>query len=139
MARTLRLSMLLSAALVAIAVLSACASSQAGSSYPGFSTPKSALETFFSSAQRQDYATTYSCYDKPYQDRVTESEFISHRRQAAALNSYSIGPISASGGTAEATVTLQFAPGSGASTVARGVEVREELVDQAGAWKIKVQ
>jgi hypothetical protein len=126
---------LLGASLLTAASLAACSSSSA---YPGSSTPQAALETFFSSAQQLDYATTYACYYEPYHNRVTEQEFVSHRKQASALSSYRIRSISAKDGSAEASVTLTFAPTSRSNNKPRSVEVREDLVNQAGAWKIKV-
>lgn len=126
---------LLGATLLIAASLAACSSASA---YPGSSTPQAALQTFFSSAQRLDYATTYACYYQPYQTRVAEQEFVSHRKQASVLSSYRIRSISAKGGSAEASITLTFAPASRSNNKPRTVEVHEDLVNQAGAWKIKV-
>ncbi|HEX8910410.1 MAG TPA: hypothetical protein VF805_14490, partial [Anaeromyxobacteraceae bacterium] len=40
--------------------------------------PRAALDRFFSTAQRQDYAATYDCYDKAYRAKVDREEFVRH-------------------------------------------------------------
>jgi len=122
------------ATLVATFGLLGCAATPR--TYPGYSTPQSALETYFASSLRRDYSTTYQSYNQAYRDRVSEQEFVSHRQQASALANYRIGNVSTLGGTATASVTLTFAAAAGQAP--RTVVVRENLVDQAGAWKIRV-
>jgi hypothetical protein len=112
--------------------------STANPGYPGFATPQAALQTFFASAQKLDYATTYSCYYAAYHERVTQDEFVSHRSKASQLRSYTLGPISASGDTAEATATLVFGASGGQGTATRSVQVHEDLVKEASGWKIRV-
>lgn len=115
--------------------LTACT---AKSPYPGFSTPRATLDTFFASAQRLDYATTYGCYYQPYRERVTEQEFVSHRAQASTLTSYRVSSLTTNGSSAEASVALTFAPTARSNGKSRTVIVHEDLVNQGGAWKIKV-
>jgi hypothetical protein len=106
-------------------------------SYPGLATPKSALDTFFTSAQRLDYATTYDCYYGRYHDLVPREEFLNHRKQAAVLMSYRIEQLAARGSSADATLTLTFAAAA-PKTTPRIVTVNERLVNEAGAWKVQV-
>jgi hypothetical protein len=133
--------LLVVALLVVVLVLAGSRGSiraQAESVYPGFATPQDALQTFFGSAQRGDYATTYSSYYRLYQDRVTEQEYVMRRAQAAALTSFTLGPVSISGDAAEATATLVFAANPAGGTPARTAQVHEDLARQAGGWKIRV-
>jgi hypothetical protein len=126
------------APLLAIALLVGSLTACTQSAYPGFSSPKSTLSTFFSSAQRLDYKTTYSCYYQRYHDLILEQDFVSHRKQASVLASYRIDSIEVSGTSAVASATLSFAPKSGSNTNPRTVQVREDLVNQSGAWKVRV-
>jgi hypothetical protein len=114
------------------------ACSSAASTYPGFSTPRAALDTYFISASRQDYATTYSCYYDRYRQLVPQSEFVRHREQASILLRYRIDSMSVKGDSAVASATLTFGPASGSNTQVRSIAVREDLVSQAGMWRIRV-
>jgi hypothetical protein len=107
-------------------------------SYSGLSTPKAALDTFFTSASRQDYATTYSCYYDRYRQTVTQPDFVRHREQASVLLAYHIDSVSVTGNSAVASATLTFGPSKGSATKVRTVAVREDLVSQAGTWRIRV-
>lgn len=123
-------------------LLGGCGSQQAAdaqgkTAYPGFSSPKAALDTFFTSAIRRDYATTYDAYYAAYHQRITRDEFVSHRKDGSTLTSYRIDSIEASGSSAVASVTLTFAA-KGAASAQRTVVVREDLVNQSGNWKIRV-
>lgn len=133
--KRVRLPILLLALSLLAGSLAACTQS---ASYPGLSSPKSTLSTFFSSAQQLDYQTTYSCYYQRYHDVVSEQDFVSHRKQASVLTSYRIDSIEVSGTSAVASATLTFAPKSGSKAKPRTVQVREDLVNQSGAWKVRV-
>jgi hypothetical protein len=126
------------APLLALALLAGPLTACTQSAYPGFSSPQSTLSTFFSSAQRLDYQTTYSCYYQRYRDLVPEPDFVSHRKQASVLTSYRIDSIEVSGTSAVASATLTFAPKPGSSAKPRTVAVREDLVNQSGTWKVRV-
>lgn len=126
------------APLLALALLVAPLTACTQSAYPGFSSPQSTLGTFFSSAQRLDYKTTYSCYYQRYRDVIPEQDFVSHRKQASVLTSYRIDSLEVSGTSAVASATLTFAPKSGSNAKPRTVQVREDLVNQSGAWKVRV-
>lgn len=121
--------------LIAALALAGC---QAADGYPGLGTPKAALETYFSSARNADYATTYDCYYRHYKDLVPEQDYVSHRRQASPLRSYSIESVSVKGGSAEATIALAFGPAKGTGTDPAAVTVHEELVKESGSWRVKV-
>jgi len=74
------------------------------------STPEEVLNRYFSSAVKQDYAATYDCYYGQYKAKVDEAEYIKHRKEASALQSYKIVALNQTGKTAEADVILTFAP-----------------------------
>lgn len=103
-----------------------------------FSSPRATLDTFFESARRLDYKTTYSCYDQPYQERISEKDFVDHRTRAAILRSYRIDSLSVGEGSAVATVTLTFAPEPGGTVQGKTIQTRENLVKQAASWKVRV-
>lgn len=102
-----------------------------------FSTPEDTLQTYFGSAIRADYERTYSCYYQRYRDAVAVDEFVSHREQAARLESWRIDSISQKGDTATASVTLTFAR-KDASATSRATTVQEDLVREADGWRIRV-
>ena len=102
--------------------------------------PKELLDKYFSSAIRQDYATTYTYYYAAYKAKVTKEEYIKHRKEASALQSYKIISLSQPLiDTAEAEVQLIFAP---SEKLGRKepvtTTVKEDLVQEGGEWKIKV-
>ena len=101
--------------------------------------PKELLDKFFSSAIQQDYATTYTCYYDAYKAKVSKEEFIKHRKEASALQSYKIVSLTQQGDTAQAEVLLTFAPSEKLSRKeAASTTVKEEMVKQKDGWKIKV-
>jgi hypothetical protein len=118
--------------LAALLPLAGCATG-----YPGYGTPSDALQTYFASARKADYSTTYNAYYEHYRDLVTRDEFVSHRRQASVLQDFRVDTLASKGDSAVATVTLTFAP-SGKSAAARVTTVREDLVRERGGWKIRV-
>lgn len=120
--------------LIASLSLSACARS-----YPDFSSPRATIDTFFTSAQRTDYATTYNCYDTQYRATVPQTEFVSRRGKAAVLREYRVESISVNGDSASAVVGLTFAPVAGAVSKPRVTAVQERLVREPGGWKVAVQ
>lgn len=122
-------------ALVFVAALLPMTGCAAG--YAGYGTPSDALQTYFASARKADYATTYDAYYKHYRDLVTRDEFVSHRRQASVLQDFRVDTLASKGDSAVATVTLTFAP-AGSKAVPRATTVREELVKEPGGWKIRV-
>jgi hypothetical protein len=103
------------------------------------STPRGLLEKYFSSAQKQDYATTYSCYYDAYKAKVDRDEFVKHRKEASVLQSYQIVSLNQDGDKALAEVRLTFAPSEKLKrTEPVSTRVREDLVKERGEWKIKV-
>ncbi len=97
------------------------------------------LDKYFTSAEKQDYATTYSCYNKDYQNKVPETEFISRRKEASVVQAFQILKLDADKDQGKATVTITFAP---SATLKRPqpvtVQVQEDLIREADGWKIKV-
>jgi hypothetical protein len=102
------------------------------------STPRATLETFFGSAQRLDYATTYSCYYQRYQEVVSEQDFVKRRSEAGVLTTYRIDSLTVNGNSANATVTLAFASAKAVGAKPKTVQTQEHLVRQAGSWKVQV-
>ncbi len=68
--------------------------------YAGYGTPSATLQTLFASARAADYSTTYEAYYQRYHDLVTRDEFVSHRRQASALEAYRIDSLTSRGDSA---------------------------------------
>lgn len=105
----------------------------------GPTTPQELLDRYFSSAVKQDYGTTYSCYYAPYKAKISKEDFIKHRRDASVLQSYKIGSVRVTGNTAQAEALLTFAP---AQKFGRKepvvVKVKEDMVQEGKVWKIKV-
>ncbi len=114
-------------------------SAGAGCNNSSMASPKELLEKYFSSAVRQDYATTYSCYYAPYQAQVSKEEFLKHRKEASVLQSYKINSVKQDGDTARAEVLLTFAPSEKLKrTTPVSTTVAEDMVKEGGDWKIKV-
>ncbi len=111
----------------------------AGCNKSNMAGPKELLEKYFSSAVRQDYATTYSCYYELYHAKVSKDEYLNHRKDASVLQSYKINSIRQDGDTARADVLLTFAPSEKLKRTAPvSATVTEEMVKEGGDWKIKV-
>ena len=123
----------LAAILMATVALAACTTASA---YPGFDNPDETLTTFFESALKQDYLTTYDCYYDLYQQRVARDEFVKRRARASVLKRYNIDSLVVGGDSAEASVTLTFVSAAGGAD--RSVQVKENLVKQESGWKIRV-
>ncbi|MDA8164555.1 MAG: hypothetical protein M0017_05950 [Desulfobacteraceae bacterium] len=105
----------------------------------GPATPKELLDLYFSSSVKQDYATTYTCYYAPYKAKVSSEEYIKHRKEASVLQSYKIASLQVNGKTAQAEALLTFAPSEKFKRKEPvTVKVKEDLVQEGNAWKIKV-
>jgi len=130
----MRKSVVLIVLAIASLSLSACARG-----YQSSATPRNTLETFFTSAQKADYSTTYDCYDSQYKATVSEADFVGHRGRAAVLKTYHIDELSVSGDSANAVVSLTFAPVGGAGTSPHVTKVQERLVRESGGWRIAVR
>ncbi len=116
---------------IAILVSAGCQKSTLG--------PKELLDKYFTSSIKQDYAAVYDCYYAAYKAKVTKEEFIRHRKEASILQAYKILSLKEDKGTAEAEVQLTFAPSEKLKrTEPVTTTVKEELVKEAGSWKIKV-
>ncbi len=104
------------------------------------STPQALLEKYFSSAVKQDYATTYSCYYGAYKTKIDKDEYVKHRKEASVLQSYQIVALNQEdGNNAHAEVRLTFAPSEKLErTEPVSTMVKEDLVKEGGEWKIKV-
>lgn len=97
------------------------------------------LNTYFTSAMNQDYATTYTCYYSEYQKKIPKDEFIRNRQEASVVQSYKILQLDLQNDTGKATVEITFAP---SEKLKRSepvtVKVQEDLVKEKEGWKIKV-
>jgi hypothetical protein len=102
--------------------------------------PNNLLDKYFSTAVKQDYAATYTCYYAVYKAKVTEEEYVRHRKEASQLLSYKINSIKLlKSDTAEAEVGLTFGPSEKLKRkVPVTVTLKEELIRENGEWKIKV-
>ncbi len=117
---------------IGILLQSGCKTKEAGS-------PQQVLTTYFTSAMKQDYATTYACYYAAYKEKVSEEDFIKHRKEASVLQNYKILSLKQDNATAEAEVLLTFAPSEKFKrTQPVDAKVKEVLVKENGNWKIKV-
>ena len=134
MTKIVRISVLsLAIALAAVAFTTFAPKAQSAPS-----TPRTVLDTFFSSAEHLDYATTYGCYYQHYRDLVPQEEFVNRRKQGPVLTGYRIDSLSVNGTFADANVTLTFAPKPGSGATPRTTTAHEQLVVESGGWKIKV-
>ncbi len=101
--------------------------------------PKELLDKYFSSAIRQDFATTYTCYYAAYKKKVTEDEYIRHRKEASDLQAYKIVTLTRDGDSAHAEVQLTFGPSEKLKRKEPiTTTVKEDLIKEGGEWKIKV-
>lgn len=101
--------------------------------------PKALLDKYFSSAMKEDYATTYTCYYAAYRAKVSKEEFMKHRKEASVLQSYKIISLKQGGDTAQAQALLTFAPSEKLKrSEPVSASVKEDLIREGGEWKIKV-
>jgi len=101
--------------------------------------PKELLDKYFSSAIRQDYAVTYTCYYAEYKEKVNEEEFIRHRKEASVLQAYKILTLTRDGDVAHAEVQLTFGPSEKLKRKEPvTTTVYEDMVKEGADWKIKV-
>lgn len=101
--------------------------------------PKELLDKYFSSAMRQDFATTYTCYYAAYKKKVNEDDYIRHRKEASDLQSYKIVSLTQDGDSAHAEVQLTFGPSEKLKRKEPiTTTVKEDLIKEGGDWKIKV-
>ncbi len=118
-------------AVLTTSALGGCSSDKGG--------PQTTLERYFSSAARQDYATTYDCYYRQYREKVSRDDFVKHRTEASVLKDYRITSFRQDGDSAQAVALLTFAPSEKLHrTEPATVQVTEDMVREDGAWKIKV-
>lgn len=115
----------------ALLVVVGCNSNKSG--------PAGLLDTYFASAMKQDYGTTYTCYYNAYKAKVGKEEFIRHRKEASVLQGYKIVSLTQTSNTAQADVILTFGPSQKLKRSEPAiVKTREEMVKEDGEWKIKV-
>jgi hypothetical protein len=102
--------------------------------------PRELLDKYFSSAIKQDYAITYTCYYAPYTAKVTKEEYVKHRKEASIVQAYTIVSIKQDGdNAAQAEVQLTFAPSEKLHRKEPvTTTVKENMVKEGGEWKIKV-
>jgi len=101
--------------------------------------PKELIDKFFTSAVKQDYETSYSCYYAAYKVKVNKDEYIKHRKEASVLQSYKIISLTQQGNTAQAEVLLTFAPSEKLKRAnPLSTTVKEDMLKENGEWKIKV-
>ncbi|WP_242394328.1 hypothetical protein [Anaeromyxobacter oryzisoli] len=101
--------------------------------------PRELLDRYFSTAVRQDYVSTWACYDENYRSKVSRDEYVRHRREASRLLSWKTSALEQHGDTARAEVELVFAPSprlGRSEPVTR--KVVEELVREREGWRVKV-
>lgn len=116
-----------------------CASAIALAGCSRHQDPRAALDRYFSTAQRQDYAATYDCYDKAYRAKVSRDEYVRHRGEASPLQDWRVVSLEQHGDRASAEVALVFGPWQRAGrTTPVSKTVHEELVREEGAWRIRV-
>ena len=97
------------------------------------------LDKYFTSAEKQDYATTYTCYYQDYRDKVSQDEFVKNRKEASAVQSYKILQLNIQNNTGQATVELTFAPSAKFNrTQPEIIKVQEDMIKEKDGWKIKV-
>ncbi len=109
------------------------------SCHPKTANPQQLIDTYFSSAIKQDYSAAYDCYYASYKAKVSRDEYIKHRKEASVLQSYKILSLGQDGDTAQAQVLLTFAPSEMLGrTKPVTITVTENLVRENGGWKIKV-
>ena len=100
---------------------------------------KALLDKYFTSAENQDYATTYTCYYDEYQKKISKDEFIKERKDASLLQSYQILSLNIQKDKVQANVELTFAPSESLKrTQPVTVKVTEDLIKEKDGWKIKV-
>ena len=101
--------------------------------------PRAALDRYFGSAVRRDYAATYDCYAAAYHAKVSRDDYVKHRAEASPLESYRVVSLEQHGDRARALVALVFGPSAkaGRSTPA-STTVGEDLVRESGQWRISV-
>jgi hypothetical protein len=105
----------------------------------GAKTPQEALDRYFTSAIKQDYATTYTCYSSSYKKKVSKDEYIKHRKDASVLLNYKVLSLNQEDSTAQAEVLLTFGPSEKLKrTQPVDTTVKEDLIKEKGNWKIKV-
>ncbi len=116
---------------LAVLAMTGCFSTQPG--------PRALLDKYFTSAQKQDYATTYTCYYKDYQTKISKDEFLKNRKDASVVQAYKILDLTTDKDTGKAIVEITFAP---SEKLKRSqpvtVKVQEDLVKEGDGWKIKV-
>ena len=101
--------------------------------------PKELLDKYFSSAIKQDYAATYTCYYAEYRKKINEDEYVRHRKEASILQSYEIISLKQEGDTAQAEVLLTFGPSEILNRKEpSSITVKEDLIKENGEWKIRV-
>ena len=106
---------------------------------PKGQTSQEVLDQYFTSAQHQDYATTYTCYDSEYQKKVAKDEFVKHRSEASVVQSYKILKLDTQKDTAKASVEITFtASEKFKRTEPVTIKVEENLIKEGTGWKIKV-
>lgn len=97
------------------------------------------MDKYFTSAENQDYATTYTCYYDEYQKKIPKDEFIKERKDASLLKSYQILSLNIQKDKVQANVELTFAPSESLKrTQPVTVKVTEDLIKEKDGWKIKV-
>ena len=105
----------------------------------GASDPKELLDIYFTSAIKQDYAATYSCYYISYKAKVSKEDYVKHRQEASVLKSYEILSLKQDGDTASAEVRLLFGPSEKLKRKgATAVTIKEDMIKEGRGWKIKV-
>lgn len=105
----------------------------------GSDTPRALLDRYFGTAARQEYSSTYDCYDAAYHGKVTREDYVRHRKEASPLQSWRVLSVAQQGDRATADVQLVFGPLAKAGrTTPVSTVVHEDLVREARGWRIRV-
>lgn len=101
--------------------------------------PQEALDRYFRSAIKQDYATTYTCYSTSYRMKVSREEYVRHRKEASVLLDYKVLSLNQDDSRAQAEVLLTFGPSQKLKRAEPvDIKVTEDLIREEGGWKITV-
>jgi len=125
--------------LIIILTLSALVILSLNGCSPKEQNPQELVDKYFTSAQKQDYAMTYTCYDSEYQKKVTKDDFISHRKEASTVQSYKILQLDTQKNTAQASVEITYTASEKFNrSEPVTIKVQEDLIKEGNGWKIKV-
>ncbi|MDA8091424.1 MAG: hypothetical protein M0Z61_14545 [Nitrospiraceae bacterium] len=105
----------------------------------GANAPSELLNSYFGAAEKQNYGQVYDCYYAAYKSKVNRAEYIKRRKEdPSVLKNYKILSVEQKGREAKAQVLLAFAPAGHVKANPVDIKVAENMINENGAWKIKV-